>query len=191
MNKLLSMLLSLALVVLLLGCNTLKDAGGEKIYSIGDRGPASGIVFYDKGEYSDGWRYLEVAPVEVERPLQWGTYDTFVEATQSHKGSGLENTVEIVKALQTLNERGRAAQYCEDLIHGGHADWFLPSKEELDLLYWNLAFKELGSFAKIGSGYWSSTEYDDKRAWGQGFHAGVQGRIEKFDIFLVRPIRTF
>ncbi|NCC64554.1 MAG: hypothetical protein EOM15_07850, partial [Spirochaetia bacterium] len=94
MNKLLSMLLSLALVVLLLGCNTLKDAGGEKIYSIGDRGPASGIVFYDKGEYSDGWRYLEVAPVEVERPLQWGTYDTFVEATQSHKGSGLENTVE-------------------------------------------------------------------------------------------------
>lgn len=29
------------------------------------RGPAGGYVFYDKGEYSDGWRYLEAAPVDI------------------------------------------------------------------------------------------------------------------------------
>jgi hypothetical protein len=28
----------------------------------GAPGPAGGYVFYDKGEYSDGWRYLECAP---------------------------------------------------------------------------------------------------------------------------------
>lgn len=31
-------------------------------YKIGSDGPAGGIVFYDKGSVSDGWRYLEAAP---------------------------------------------------------------------------------------------------------------------------------
>ena len=34
-------------------------------YKVGDEGPAGGIIFYDKGEYSDGWRYLEAAPADV------------------------------------------------------------------------------------------------------------------------------
>ena len=29
------------------------------------RGPAGGFVFYDKGYYSDGWRYLEAAPADL------------------------------------------------------------------------------------------------------------------------------
>ncbi len=28
-------------------------------HQIGDTGPAGGIVFYDKGDDTDGWRYLE------------------------------------------------------------------------------------------------------------------------------------
>jgi hypothetical protein len=31
-------------------------------YKIGDTGPAGGFVFYDKGNNSGGWRYLEAAP---------------------------------------------------------------------------------------------------------------------------------
>jgi hypothetical protein len=35
-------------------------------YSLRDIGPAGGYIFYDKGSYSDGWRYLEAAPVSTE-----------------------------------------------------------------------------------------------------------------------------
>lgn len=34
-------------------------------YWVGKTGPAGGYIFYDKGEYSDGWRYLEAAPADL------------------------------------------------------------------------------------------------------------------------------
>lgn len=44
--------------------NTLNKIGGTT-YKIGDRGPAGGYVFYDKGKYENGWRYMEVTPNDV------------------------------------------------------------------------------------------------------------------------------
>lgn len=35
------------------------------LWDVGSVGPAGGLVFYDKGFYSDGWRYLEAAPNEL------------------------------------------------------------------------------------------------------------------------------
>ncbi|MDR2181400.1 MAG: hypothetical protein LBN92_01845 [Treponema sp.] len=35
-------------------------------YNLGDTGPAGGIVFHDKKDTSDGWRYLEAAPASSE-----------------------------------------------------------------------------------------------------------------------------
>jgi hypothetical protein len=42
-------------------------------YPIGGTGPAGGHIFYDKGSYSNGWRYLEAAPVSTEwTDKEWG-----------------------------------------------------------------------------------------------------------------------
>ena len=40
--------------------------GVSRTYNIRDIGPSGGYVFFDKGSYSDGWRYLEAAPVSFE-----------------------------------------------------------------------------------------------------------------------------
>lgn len=40
-------------------------------YQVGDFGPSGGIIAYDKGSYSDGWRYIELAPNDL--PVgEWG-----------------------------------------------------------------------------------------------------------------------
>jgi formylglycine-generating enzyme required for sulfatase activity/TolB-like protein len=38
----------------------------QGIYKAGETGPAGGLVFYDKGSASGGWRFLEAAPVSTE-----------------------------------------------------------------------------------------------------------------------------
>ena len=33
---------------------------------VGDIGPAGGLIFYDKGQFIDGWRYIEAAPNDLQ-----------------------------------------------------------------------------------------------------------------------------
>ncbi len=163
----------------------------EKSYTLGELGPAKGIVFYDKGEYSDGWRYLEVAPATTEISLQWGSFNTLVGNTSAEIGEGFNNTEQIVASQEGMEMRTHAATYCAELSINGYDDWFLPSLEELDLMYWQLARQELGELKTLGFGYWSSSEFDENFAWGEGFSSGVKGKIEKSELFLVRAIRSF
>jgi hypothetical protein len=48
-------------------------AQGNHSYKIGDTGPAGGIIFYDKGDSSDGWQYLEAAPPDFEFTANWNS----------------------------------------------------------------------------------------------------------------------
>ncbi|MDY0287626.1 MAG: DUF1566 domain-containing protein [Sphaerochaeta sp.] len=185
-------LLSLILLLLMLGsCATTQGEESVKIYSIGEKGPAGGLVFYDKGSHGDGWRYLEVAPGATERPLNWGMPGVLAGSASPSVGDGGANTAQIILTQKDLTDRDYAAKYCDELVVNGYSDWYLPSKEELDLLYWPLSVQTVDEFKGLGHGYWSSTEYDETLAWGQGFHKGVQGRIEKTEQFLVRAIRSF
>jgi hypothetical protein len=51
-------------------------------YKIGDQYPAGGIIFYDKGIFSDGWRFLEAAPDETDYYAQWGANGKNVAGTK-------------------------------------------------------------------------------------------------------------
>ena len=165
---------------------TLKDT-----YEIGETGPAGGIIFWDKGYVSDGWRYLEAAPATSEFNAEWGAYGTDVTGTGTMVGTGKANTQIINNKLQELGEVGRASQRCAALSIGGFKDWFLPSKDELDLMYKNLKAKGLGGFSN--SYYWSSSQYNvNNNVWGQDFSDGHQGDyLYKNRTHSVRAVRAF
>ena len=170
-----------------------KRSDASKTYKIGDYGPAGGIVFYDKGVFSGGWRYLEAAPVETEFRAAWGAYERDVTGTATVVGSGKRNTQIIIDRLKQLNENDRAAQLCVGLNFDGFNDWFLPSRDELDLMYKNLKQKGLGSFGSYISLYWSSTQASNRDAWGLDFDSGQQmyDYLFKRAPFAVRAIRAF
>jgi len=54
-------------------------AQGNRSYKVGDTGPAGGIIFYDKGDNSDGWQYLEAAPPEFEFEANWNSANDMVK----------------------------------------------------------------------------------------------------------------
>jgi hypothetical protein len=169
----------------------------DKEYKTGDEGPAGGLIFYDKGNSSGGWRYLEAAPKSTEFITKWGAYGKIVR-TATDIGAGKRNTALIVAVLNTEGETG-AAQYCDDLEVNGFDDWFLPSKGELGMMYRNLMLKGLGGFSSTlwSCLYWSSSEEGSNKAWYQNFSDGNQAsgpyaHFNKEDSqFSVRAIRQF
>ena len=155
--------------------------------TVGDTGPAGGLIFYDKGSYSDGWRYLEAAPSDQSTGVQWynGSYIT-TGATGTAVGTGQANTTAIV----TMQGAGTyAAQLCDDLVEGGCSDWFLPSKDELNQMYVNLKEEGVGGFADYY--YWSSSEGSAYNAWSQSFLDGLQHKYNKDGTNRVRAVRAF
>ncbi len=162
---------------------------------IGATGPAGGHVFYDKGNYSGGWRYMEAAPVTTEwTNKQWGAYGTFIGGTSTGIGTGKTNTTTIVTWLNNNSEFDRAAQLCDSLVFGGKEDWFLPSKDELNLMYTYLKLNGIGGFVK--ERYWCSSERDDGDRWRvywQSFFDGEQGCTVyyKDSGLRVRAVRVF
>ena len=156
------------------------------VYSIGDLGPAGGIVFYDKGSISDGWRYLEAAPSDLS-DYKWGDTVTSV-TTGTAIGTGESNTEAIVAAMEAANfTEDYAAKACANYTLGGKDDWFLPSKDELDELYKQRI--AIGSFK--ANYYWSSSQSIPNLAWLQLFSNGYQyNGVKNYDRH-VRAVRAF
>ncbi|MDR0387152.1 MAG: DUF1566 domain-containing protein [Treponema sp.] len=159
-------------------------------YQVGDIGPAGGLIFYDKGQVTDGWRYLEAAPPYTEATAQWGAYHKVVPGTGIAVGTGRRNTQTIVDFLQRTGESARrAAQICDALVAEGYDDWFLPGKDELNLMYTNLKARGLGEFSS--EWYWSSSENNSNYTWSQWFGDGGQYHNAKGSKLCVRAIRAF
>jgi hypothetical protein len=164
-------------------------ASAAPVYKVGDTGPAGGLIFHDKGTNSGGWRYLEAAPAETEAKLKWFTTVAFF-GTKTDLGTGKANTQVIIADFsQGVPE---AALHCSELEYNGFKDWFLPSKDELNLMYINLKRRNIGGFA--GDWYWSSSEQSRGTAYNQNFNDGSQLNtlaVNMISAYRVRAIRQF
>jgi len=90
-----------------------------------------GSVYYG----NPSWRYLEAALSDQSTGTLYGCYGTSTGATDTMMGVGRQNTIDIENVCKTP---GTPADICANLSLGGFEDWFLPSKDELNLMYENL-----------------------------------------------------
>ncbi len=199
-------------IILLIAAGTLSCYDGlletrNKTYKLRDIGPAGGYIFYINPNYEeDGWRYLEAAPSDQGSAV-WGQIMTIPGADGTAIGTGRQNTLDIVNGDASAN---KAADFCKNLSLGGYKDWFLPSKDELDLMCWNLHGIRYNSsnppipivnpdvpnpsiYSFGSNNYWSSSEIVSTTvAWSQSFIDGSQnGATNKGNGDFVRPIRAF
>jgi len=153
--------------------------------SIGDR-YQGGIIFYLDGSGCHGL----VAKATDEPVLyQWSIMNCNTWAFATGIYGGAQNTKKSIALAVVWGIPCPAASVCDNLISGGYTDWYLPSKDELDMMYVNLYMQGLGGFAS--DSYWSSTEVDNNYAWRQSFSDGSQGTIHKGTTLYVRAIRAF
>ncbi len=130
-----------------------------------------GLVFYKKDSMG-----LVVAPYNSIEPLYgdqgfapWGCSGTSIPGADSTGiGYGRANTQDILNACK---EPGTAAYMCDTLKLNGFDDWFLPSLDELSILF-NIQINEKIAFFNTKNNnqsldtHWSSSEHNTNLSWG-------------------------
>ena len=189
MHKKIRMLFSFIVMTCVLILLFVNCSSSETVYEIGDTGPAGGLIFYVNENDSDEWHYLEAAPGDQGSNVAWGCSGTLIDgADGTGVGAGAQNTIDIIAGCGTA---GIAARLCDELELGGYSDWYLPSRDELNLLYANLSKNGLGGFDSPAP-HWSSTELDAGSAYIQYLDDGSQTQSNKNNAYYsVRAIRAF
>ncbi len=155
--------------------------------SVGDNYGGGKIAYVfqpgDPGYVAGEIHGLIAALADVGPIVQWGCNPTFLNGTSTAIGTGATNTA----LISTLCGAGTAARTCSDYEFGGYSDWYLPSKEELNKLALNRTI--IGGFTS--GGYWTSSENSATEAWLISFGDGNNYFVEKTNLRIVRPVRSF
>lgn len=200
-----SIALSLSAIAILGAPNsfarTLTCAQGG-ICRVGDTGPGGGKVFYVApttfteigAPCGTGCRYLEAAQTSTKVKLHWtdvtaawsGNTATLIGTTRISIGAGYSNTGAMIVQSGAGNS-GAASLAKAYSGPTGKADWFLPSRDELNELY--LQRNVVGGF--VNGQYWSSSEKISFEAWNQSLTNGFLANYGKSLALYVRPVRAF
>ena len=87
-----------------------------------------------------------------------------------------------------LTPSGTAAGIASSYSLNGFSDWYLPSQDELNLMYAQKTI--VGGFANTF--YWSSTEYNSSLAWIRNYVTGTDNIPKKDNNSVgVRAVRAF
>ena len=107
---------------------------------------------------------------------------------------GLSNSNAIVGQA---GHTSSASALCLNLTNGGQSDWYLPSVQELNML-WNNYYTVARSLSQISgatqlqqAAYWSSTETGANGAWSCNFYNGFASSLNKGNTAYVRAVRVF
>jgi len=151
---------------------------------VGDRYQGGIVVFLEEGG-QHGLIAAENDLYDAGYTFVWGSELEFLGATSEDDGRG--NT-ELMKESATSNS---AAYLFIDLNLNGYDDWFIPAKNQLQIIKENAHL--IGNFPgdSDDAKYWSSTELSTDRAYGLNMIALMGTNIPKNYGYRIRPMREF
>jgi hypothetical protein len=199
-------------------------ANGTTLCAIGLQGPGGGTVFYvdTDGRYSE-FDYLEYAPADASNGVVWSTAALKCGLTQTQScqsnfistsgealnflaiGTGRAATAAIVARhdAASVPKTDYAAGVADAYTTSTAADWFLPSRDELNEVckYARSTGQAPGASTEcLGysllsgfwtGGYWSSSDFETGGGF-TSFWTGRQWNLPKeYDGNHVRPVRSF
>tara|TARA_B100000989_G_C19494694_1_gene451444 strand:- start:677 stop:1567 length:891 start_codon:yes stop_codon:yes gene_type:complete len=160
-----------------------------------------GIVFY----LDTNGGGLVVSDIETAISVPWGCYGRDIYTSRLNVstnqyspinsangvivGTGYQNTLDVFG--NGCLASGDAVDVCYRFNHNGYNDWFLPSKDELSLIYTNLNSFNFFINNFYSGYYWSSTEIDSYQAWIINMSDGTSASGTKNTTRNVRAIRAF
>lgn len=143
---------------------------------------AGGIVIYLD---ATGIHGIAAAMVDLGQFIPYGCSGTEIPGAQfSAVGTGQSNTNAILTACTTP---GIGAQLCNDFVHNGFSDWYMPSFDEVLLMY-----ASRDSLPGLSPGrYWSSTQVNATLAMILDFTNGQIFNMPPSSGRYVRAVRSF
>jgi hypothetical protein len=150
-------------------------AGGNFTHYIGEQF-GGGVIFHLWKDNAGIEHGLIVDKTDLSTAQVWSNIDqTLIGPSAQSSWSGLSNSNAIVNQAGHTNS---AAALCLNSNNGGQNDWYLPSINQLQLLWNNFFNVQLSLSTTVGatlissSYYWSSTEDDAYLAWRLTFKNG-------------------
>jgi len=155
-----------------------------------------GVIFHLWLDVNGVEHGLIVDKTDLSTAQVWSNVDqTEIGASAQSSWDGVGNSNAIVGQA---GHTSSAAALCLNSTNGGYNDWYLPSIDELSLL-WHNRYNVNRTLSTIGGAtelpvpayYWSSTEYYSNVAWGYLFGNGYSYDFNKFNTYRVRAVRAF
>lgn len=155
-------------------------------------GGSGGYVFYDKGETTNGWRYLEAYSSQLmynsNAYFLYSCNSNFISGISNDIGTGLENS-HLIKNV--CNYNNVACAVALDKTYNGQSagTWFIPSIDELKQLYKLKIINAInfGSTPQITS----SSQSSDINCFGINWNTGATTLVTKTSSDPVWPVRRF
>jgi hypothetical protein len=172
------------------------SGGGGFTHYIGEEF-GGGVVFHLWKDAQGVEHGLIVDKTDLSTSQVWSNIaQTLIGPSAQSSWDGSNNSNAIVGQA---GHTSSASALCLNSTNGGQNDWYLPSIDELSLL-WHSRFNVNKSLSAIGGAsvlptsatYWSSTEgVTSSASRGFGFNDGTAANLNKTNAFYVRAVRAF
>lgn len=167
--------------------------GGNFTHYIGEE-YGGGVIFHLWKDNAGVEHGLIVALTDQSGSQAWSNASAEIGTSAQSSWDGLSNSNSIVGQA---GHTSSAAKLCLDLVSGGQSDWYLPSIQELNMLwnnYYTVArvLSQISGAAQLSNSfYWSSSEDSSYDAWYFSFDSGYPSNSNKDYTAYVRAVRAF